>query len=347
MYIVGCVIVPIVMLVTIAMQHHKMRSLALWLTAGAALTLVTGFVFRELGMVTLTYVSLLPLHVVFGWGVIRYGVFRPSQIALQAAVENLPDGVLILDAGRYVRFTNRAAQRIVPACVGDGQAFERMLAESGFHEQTTAEDQERVRRRFARETDGKIVLASEVAINDEQGTSSVVLLRDVTRSERQQAELLASRAALAERTAELERSLAELQQRDELLRRLTLPIIPLSETVLLVPLIGAFDTARCQTLVHLILPEIAERNARTVLVDLTGLTVFDQDLARALRHLSNGARLMGTQVALCGIRPDMAEVMIHTGSTWDGIRSFATLQAGVKALLANAAVVGTQRRDGL
>uniref|UniRef100_UPI003A103162 PAS domain-containing protein n=1 Tax=Chloroflexus sp. TaxID=1904827 RepID=UPI003A103162 len=108
MYIIGCVIVPIVMLVTITVQHPKMRSLALWLTAGAALTLVTGFVFRELGMVTLTYVSLLPLHVVFGWGVIRYGVFRPSQIALQVAVENLPDGVLILDAGRYVRFANRA-----------------------------------------------------------------------------------------------------------------------------------------------------------------------------------------------------------------------------------------------
>ncbi len=338
LYIIGCLLAPLAMLVTIAIRHLVMRTPALWLTVGAVFTFLMGYVFRELGLVAVTYISLLPLHLSFGWVTLRYGVFRPSQIALQAAIENLPDGVLILDAGRRVRFANRAAQRLVPACVRDGQAFERMLAESGFHEQTTAEDQGRGRRRFAHATDGKIVLVSEVAINDEQGKSSVVLMRDVTRSERQQAELLTSRAALAERTAELERSLAELQQRDELLRRLTLPIIPLSETVLLVPLIGAFDAARCQTLVTLILPEIAERNARTVLVDLTGLTVFDQDLARALRHLSDGARLMGAQVALCGIRPDMAEVMIHTGSTWNGMRSFATLQAGVKALLASTVV---------
>ncbi|WP_322815213.1 hypothetical protein [Chloroflexus sp.] len=42
---------------------------------------------------------------------------------------------------------------------------------------------------------------------------------------------------------------------------------------------------------------------------------------------------MGAQIVLCGIRPDLAEVMIHTGSMWDGIRSFATLQDGVSALL--------------
>ncbi|OAN46247.1 anti-anti-sigma factor [Chloroflexus islandicus] len=340
LYIIGCLLAPLAMLGTVAIRHPALRTPALWLTAGAVATFLMGYVFRELGLVAVTYISLLPLHLSFGWVTLRYGVFRPSQVALQAAVENLPDGVLILDASRRVRFANRAAQRLIPAYAENGRTFEQTLVENGVHEQTTAEDQERGRRRFVRAADGTIVLASEVAISDEQGTSSVVLLRDVTRSERQQAELLASRAVLAERTAELERSLAELQQRDTLLRRLTLPIIPLSETVLLVPLIGVFDADRCQTLVDLILPEIAERNARTVLVDLTGLTVFEQDLARTLRQLSDGARLMGAQVALCGIRPDMAEVMIHTGSTWNGMRSFATLQAGVKALLAKAAVMG-------
>lgn len=337
LYIIGCLLIPLIMLVTMAIRHPAMRTPALWLTAGSVLTFLMGYVFRELGLVAVTYVSLLPLHLSFGWVTLRYGVFRPSQVALQAAVENLPDGVFILDSNRQVRFANRAAQRLVPASGNkDELPFEQRLAHSGFHEQTSAADQERGRRRFVHADSGKILLASEVAISTEQGQTSVVLLRDVTRSERQQAELLASRAALAERTAELERSLAELQQRDDLLRRLTLPIIPLSETTLVVPLIGAFDMTRCQTLMSLILPEIAERNVRTVLVDLTGLTAFDQGLAHTLRQLSDGARLMGAQIALCGIRPDMAEVMIHISSTWNGMRTFATLQAGVAALLANA-----------
>ena len=160
-----------------------------------------------------------------------------------------------------------------------------------------------------------------------------MLLRDVTIVERQQAELLASQAILSERSAALERSLAELRQRDELLRRLTLPIIPLSSTTLVVPLIGMFDAERCQTLVQLILNETAARQVRVVLIDVTGLTVFDQTLAHTLNQLNQGARLMGAQIVLCGIRPDLAEVMIHTGSMWDGIRSFATLQDGVSALL--------------
>jgi len=82
-----------------------------------------------------------------------------------------------------------------------------------------------------------------------------------------------------------------------------------------------------------ILAEIAARQVQIVLLDLTGLTVFEHTLAHTLHRISNGARLMGAQVALCGIRPDLAELMIHTGSSWDGLRSFATLQDGVAALL--------------
>ncbi|MGB9738702.1 MAG: anti-anti-sigma factor [Chloroflexus aggregans] len=335
LYIIGCIVTPLIMLSTIAVQHPATRGPVGWLIGGTTLTFLMGYVFRELGMVAITYVSLLPLHLSFGWVTLRYGIFRPSQVALQAAVEHLPDGMLVLDTQRQIRYANRAAQRIITGNDRNQQSFEQALAQVGFIEQTSTEDRERQRRRFVRPTDQTILLATEVTINDAQGGASVVLIRNVTRAEQQQAELIASRAVLAERTAELERSLAELQQRDELLRRLSLPIIPLSATMVVIPLIGIFDAARCQSLLQLILPEIAERNAKTVLVDLTGLTAFDQTLAHTLYQLRDGARLMGTQIILCGIRPDLAEVMIHTGGTWNDLRSFATLQDGVKALLTN------------
>ncbi len=345
LFVIGGFVAPLSMLITIAIRHRSFRAPVLWLIAGLIFNFLTGSAANIFDIPALIYLNFLPLHFAFGWVTLRYGIFRPSHVTLQAAIESLLDGIVVLQHDRQVRFANRAAQQMLPNCIG--QPFEQALAQAGFVVQTSASAHEQGLLRLARtDGDNRMLIATEVAITNARGKESVVLLRDVTVAERQQAELLASRATLAERTAELERSLAELQQRDELLRRLTLPIIPLSETVLLAPLIGAFDAARCQTLVHLILPEIAARNARTVLVDLTGLTVFDQDLAHALRHLSDGARLMGAQVALCGIRPDMAEVMIHTGSTWNGMRSFATLQAGVKALLANAPITnGKQRKS--
>jgi anti-anti-sigma regulatory factor/PAS domain-containing protein len=318
------------MLVTIAIQHPRERLPAVWLTAGAILTFLTGYISREMGLVALAYASLLPLHLSFGWVTLRYGIFRPSQVALQTAVEHLPDGVLVLDVDRQIRFANRAAQQVL--ALNTERSFDDALAEAGFNEQTTDTDRELGSRRFAR-SNGQVLLVSEVVIHAKRGGASVVLLRDITLLERQRAELVASQKALAERSAALEHSLAELQQRDELLRRLTLPLIPLSQETLVAPLIGAFDAERCQLLFSSILAEIAARQVQIVLLDLTGLTVFEHTLAHTLHRISNGARLMGAQVALCGIRPDLAELMIHTGSSWDGLRSFATLQDGVAALL--------------
>jgi anti-anti-sigma regulatory factor/PAS domain-containing protein len=330
LYIIGCILVPVTMLVTIAIQHPRERLPAVWLTAGAILTFLTGYISREMGLVALAYASLLPLHLSFGWVTLRYGIFRPSQVALQTAVEHLPDGVLVLDVDRQIRFANRAAQQVL--ALNTERSFDDALAEAGFNEQTTDTDRELGSRRFAR-SNGQVLLVSEVVIHDKRSGASVVLLRDITLLERQRAELVASQKALAERSAALEHSLAELQQRDELLRRLTLPLIPLSQETLVAPLIGAFDAERCQLLFSSILAEIAARQVQIVLLDLTGLTVFEHTLAHTLHRISNGARLMGAQVALCGIRPDLAELMIHTGSSWDGLRSFATLQDGVAALL--------------
>ncbi len=335
LYLGGCVLVPLIILMTIAARHQSARGPTLWLTGGAVATFLMGYVFREIGVSVLVYASLLPLHLSFGWVTLRYGIFRPSQVALEAAVERLPDGVLVLDAERRVRFANQAGQRLLPARGGAELSFEQALHQRGFHEQTTGDDRAQGARRFCRGEE-QIVLATEVAIVDERGAASVVVLRDVTLAERQQAALRASQAALAERTAALEHSLEEIRQRDALITRLTLPLIPLTETALVAPLIGAFDQARCQALVDLVLRQVGERNARTLLIDLTGLTVFDQTLARALRQLNDGARLMGASMALCGVRPDVAEVMIQTGNAWHEVRHFATLQEGVATLLAAA-----------
>ncbi len=334
LYLIGSMGVPLAFLITIAIRYPRIRAPVLWLTGGAAISYVAGFLFGSLSLPVLNYVSLLPLHLAFGWITLRYQVFRPSSVALRTAVEHLPDGVVVLDAQRRMRFANRAAQQLAPLVSPDNLPLEEALAHAGFYEQTTGDDQRTGLRRFKRDGEVAATLAvSEAAIKGDRTAASVLILRDMTVTERQQAALTASRAALEARTAELERSLAEIQERDALITRLTLPLIPLSEGVVAMPLIGAFDRARCEALIALLLKRIEERDARAVLLDLTGITGFDASLARALRHAVDGARLMGAQIALCGVRPDIAESIVHERMHLNGVRLFATMQEGVAALL--------------
>jgi anti-anti-sigma regulatory factor len=114
---------------------------------------------------------------------------------------------------------------------------------------------------------------------------------------------------------------------------LTLPLIPLSEGVLALPLIGAFTGERSQAMVTLLLNQIEQRRAQKVLLDLTGITGFDHSLAVALHQAADGARLMGAQIVLCGVRPDIAESIVRERLEIHGIQYFATMQEGVAALL--------------
>ncbi|MBO9333313.1 MAG: STAS domain-containing protein [Roseiflexus sp.] len=333
-YVFGGLLVPLAMLITVAVHQRRERVPAVWLSIGLALSFAAGAWFGSASWPALNYVSMLPLYLAFGWVTLRYQVFRPSQVALRTAIEYLPDGVVIIDAQRQVRFANRAARQLALLDGNGRTAFEAALARVGFQDCTTPEDRLDGVRRFHRVGEMEATLmVSEVAIEGDQESASVLLLRDVTAAERQRVALAASHAALEERTAALERSLDEIRQRDAIITRLTLPMIPLSEGVLALPLIGAFTGERSQAMVALLLNQIEQQRAQRVLLDLTGITSFDHSLAVALRQAADGARLMGAQIVLCGVRPDIAESIVRERLEIPGIQYFATMQEGVATLL--------------
>jgi rsbT co-antagonist protein RsbR len=333
-YILGGLLVPVAMLITVAARRRSVRVPAAWLSGGLALSFAAGAWFGPMYWLALNYVSMLPLYLAFGWLTLRYQMFRPSQVALRTAVESLPDGVVIIDAQRQVRFANRAARQLASLDDDGETTFEAALVRAGFQDCTMSEDRLAGVRRFHREGEAEATLiVSEVAIKGDHTSGSVLLLRDVTTAERQRAALAASHAALEERTAALERSLDEIRQRDAMITRLTLPLIPLSEGVLALPLIGAFTGERSQAMVTLLLNQIEQRRAQKVLLDLTGITGFDHSLAVALHQAADGARLMGAQIVLCGVRPDIAESIVRERLEIHGIQYFATMQEGVAALL--------------
>lgn len=333
-YVLGGLLVPLAMLITVAARQRGVRLPATWLSIGLMLSYAAGAWFGSISLLALNYVSMLPLYVAFGWVTLRHQVFRPSQVALRTAIEYLPDGVVIIDSRRQIRFANRAAQQLAPLDGDSGTTFEAALARAGFQDCTTPEDHLSGVRRFSRAGEvAATLMVSEVTIEGDRASAGILLLRDVTAAERQRAALAVSHAALEERTAALERSLDEIRQRDAMITRLTLPLIPLSEGMLALPLIGAFTGERSQAMVALLLHQIEQRRAQKVLLDLTGITGFDHSLAVALRQAADGARLMGARIALCGVRPEIAESIVHERLALRDVQHFATMQEGVAALL--------------
>lgn len=147
-------------------------------------------------------------------------------------------------------------------------------------------------------------------------------VRDVT--ERQQAE--------AER-ATLQQQVIDAQQ--VALRELSTPLIPLTEKVLIMPLIGTIDSARAQLVMETLLEGVAERHAELVILDITGVSVVDTQVANAFIHAAQAVRLLGADVMMTGIQPPMAQTMVQLGLDLGSIITRGSLQAGIASALQN------------
>lgn len=102
---------------------------------------------------------------------------------------------------------------------------------------------------------------------------------------------------------------AQLARERELqatIRALSLPVTPLGPHTLFLPLVGHLDTERGKQLEQTLLQAIQQRRARAVVVDVNGLATFDEQMMQTLIRVGQGARLLGAQVTLVGVRADQA-----------------------------------------
>lgn len=109
-----------------------------------------------------------------------------------------------------------------------------------------------------------------------------------------------------------------------------LPIIMVWEGMLAVPIIGILDSDRTLKLTERLLNRIAEERARVVLLDITGVPTVDTPTAQHLIDLVSALRLLGSHAVITGIRPEVAQTLVHLGITLSDIRTESTLAAGVE-----------------
>lgn len=114
------------------------------------------------------------------------------------------------------------------------------------------------------------------------------------------------------------------QQQMEMLE-LSTPVIRLWEGVLALPLIGTLDSSRTQVVMENLLQTIVETGSQIAILDITGVPAVDTLVAQHLLKTVAAARLMGAQCIISGIRPQIAQTMVHLGVAFGDVITKATL----------------------
>jgi rsbT co-antagonist protein RsbR len=136
------------------------------------------------------------------------------------------------------------------------------------------------------------------------------------------------------------------RQQQELLE-LSTPVVVLWEGVLALPLIGTLDSARTQVVMESLLEKIVETGAGIAIIDITGVPTVDTLVAQHLLKTVAAARLMGAECVISGIRPQIAQTIVHLGVDLGDVMTKATLADALAVALRRGglAVTRVQSRD--
>jgi rsbT co-antagonist protein RsbR len=115
-----------------------------------------------------------------------------------------------------------------------------------------------------------------------------------------------------------------MRQQQELLE-LSTPVVVLWEGVLALPLIGTLDSARTQVVMESLLQKIVETGAGIAIIDITGVPTVDTLVAQHLLKTVSAARLMGADCIISGIRPQIAQTIVHLGVNLSDVITKSTL----------------------
>jgi anti-anti-sigma factor len=162
------------------------------------------------------------------------------------------------------------------------------------------------------------IVTTKVPLRDPQGHSIGLVGRGQDITERRRAET--ERQQLQE----------ELIQAQALaLQELSTPLIPISDSVLVMPLIGRIDSRRAGQILETLLTGIQAQQANLAIIDITGVNLVDTQVAHVLIQAARAVKLLGAQVVLTGLRPEVAQTLVSLGVDLSGIVTRGTLQSGI------------------
>jgi anti-anti-sigma regulatory factor len=137
-------------------------------------------------------------------------------------------------------------------------------------------------------------------------------------------------------TEQKRREQEERAEQEEIIRHqqatlaeLSTPLLAISESTVVMPLVGAVDSRRVQQMMDALLSGVAESRASIVILDITGVSVVDTQVANAFIRASLAVKLLGAKVVLTGIRPEVAQTLVGLGVDLSTIITRSTLRDGI------------------
>ncbi|KAB8145532.1 STAS domain-containing protein [Chloroflexia bacterium SDU3-3] len=166
--------------------------------------------------------------------------------------------------------------------------------------------------------------ATYFPLRDGEGrvTHLVAMLRDITETIHQQ-------RSIEQVQQEIDAARQELSEQQTTLEELSTPVIQVWDGILALPLIGAIDSRRAMQVTDSLLTSIGTYQADSVIIDITGIPVVDTQVAAYLLQAARASALLGCDVALVGIGPEIAQTLIQLGVDLQSIHTLANLQAGI------------------
>jgi len=120
-----------------------------------------------------------------------------------------------------------------------------------------------------------------------------------------------------------------LRAREESLLALSTPLVPIDDDILAMPLVGELDERRADRVLETLLDGVTRAGARAVILDVTGVPRVDQETADLLLRAAKAVKLLGAEIVLTGIGPEVARTLVELGAELGSIVTRGTLRAGI------------------
>jgi rsbT co-antagonist protein RsbR len=120
-----------------------------------------------------------------------------------------------------------------------------------------------------------------------------------------------------------------IQRQSIILEELSTPLIPITDEILVMPLIGTVDERRAMQLVETLLQGIVSRRTEVAIIDITGIRTMDNPGLAGILKAVQAVRLVGAQVVITGVRPEVARLLVAQGHDLSHIKTFGSLQHGI------------------
>jgi len=189
-----------------------------------------------------------------------------------------------------------------------------------------------------RHTSGEVtyVLYNATVYKNEAGEVQGVFAaaRDITELKRAEEQLRRAHQELEvrvqERTAELTKAMELLKEQQKAFMEVSVPVVKVWNRILLVPLIGVFDSERAQLVMETLLTEIEHTQAKVAILDVSGIPIVDSLVAKHLIRTVSAAKLMGADCIITGIRSKISQTIVQLGVDLSGITTKTALAEGLK-----------------